>query len=78
MHSILDASDQGYKSDFMSKVYLDYNCCEELHVNLFKKTIQTTRTTIHAHKSEREGGRQDCETNKRQTKGEQCNNTKSR
>jgi len=29
-HSILDASNQGYESDFVSKVHLEHDCCEEL------------------------------------------------
>jgi hypothetical protein len=31
-HSLLSASNQGYEGDFMSKVRLEYDCCEELHV----------------------------------------------
>jgi len=38
-HSILDASSQGYESDFMSKVILEYDCCEELRVKFNISTL---------------------------------------
>ena len=31
IHSILDVDGPGYESDFMSKVYLEYDCCENLN-----------------------------------------------
>jgi len=31
-HSILDVYDRGYESDFMSRVYLEYNCCEKSYL----------------------------------------------
>jgi len=38
-HSILDASIQGYESDFMSKLHLEYDCSEELHVKFNISTV---------------------------------------
>ena len=38
-HSILDASNQGYESDSMSKVHLEYDCYEELHVKFNLSTL---------------------------------------
>jgi len=46
-HSILDASNHGYESDFMSKVHLEYDCCEELHVKFNISTLNLN--TIFKH-----------------------------
>jgi hypothetical protein len=31
-HSILDVGNPGFESDFMTRVHLEYDCCEELNV----------------------------------------------
>jgi len=31
-YPILDVDNLGYESDFMSRVHLEYDCCEELNV----------------------------------------------
>jgi len=46
-HSILDASNRSYGSDFMSKVHLEYDCCEELHVKFNISTLNLN--TIFKH-----------------------------
>ena len=46
-HSILDASNQGYESDFMSKVHLEYDCCEELHVKFNISTLSLNTSFKH-------------------------------
>jgi hypothetical protein len=39
-HSILDVSNLGYESDFMSRVQLEYDCYEELNVKFNISTIR--------------------------------------
>ena len=46
-HSILDASNRGYGSDFMSKVHLEYDCCEELHVKFNISTLNLNTSFKH-------------------------------
>jgi len=46
-HSILDVSNPGYESDFMSKVHLEYDCCEELNVKFNISTIRLNNSFKH-------------------------------
>ena len=46
-HSILDANNQGYESDFISKVHLEYDCCEELHVKFNISTLHLNTSFKH-------------------------------
>ena len=46
-HSILDANNQGYESDFMSKVHLEYDCFEELHVKFNISTLNLNTSFKH-------------------------------
>ena len=46
-HSILDANNQGYESDFMSKVHLEYDCCEELHIKFNISTLHLNTSFKH-------------------------------
>jgi len=38
-HSILTVDNPGYESDFMSRVHLEYDCCEELNVQFNSSTV---------------------------------------
>jgi len=41
-HSILDKSNPGYERDFMSRVHLEYDCCEKLNVKFNISTVHLT------------------------------------
>jgi hypothetical protein len=46
-HSILDLSNPGYESDFMPRLYLEYDCCEELNVKFNISTIRLNNSFKH-------------------------------
>ena len=48
---LLSASNQGYEGDFMSTVHLEYDCCEELHVqfNISSLSLNTSFKHIESH-----------------------------
>ena len=46
-HSILGVSNPGYESDFMSRVHLEYDCCEELNVKFNISTIRLNNSFKH-------------------------------
>jgi hypothetical protein len=46
-HSILEMSNPGYESDFMSGIHLEYNCCEEMSVKFNLNTIQLNNSFKH-------------------------------
>jgi hypothetical protein len=46
-HSVLDVSNPGYESDFMFRVHLEYDCCEELNVKFNISTIHLNNSFKH-------------------------------
>jgi hypothetical protein len=46
-HSILNVSKPGLESDFMSKVHLEYDCCEELNVKFNISTLSLNTSFKH-------------------------------
>jgi hypothetical protein len=46
-HSILNVDKPGYGSDFMSRVHLEYECCEELKVKFNISTISLNTSLNH-------------------------------
>jgi hypothetical protein len=46
-HSILDAHNPGYDSDFMSRVHLEYDCCEELNLKFNISTVSLNTSFKH-------------------------------
>jgi len=46
-HSILDVSGTGYESDFMSRVRLEYDCCEEMSAKINISTIRLSNSFKH-------------------------------
>ena len=46
-HSILDVDKPGYESDFMSKVHLEYDCCESLNEKINLSTIHVNTSFKH-------------------------------
>ena len=46
-HSILDVSNPGYESDFMSMLHLEYDCCEKLNVKFNISTIRLKNSFKH-------------------------------
>jgi hypothetical protein len=50
-HSTLNVDNPGYESDFMSKVNLEYDCCEELNVkfNINNTSLNTSFKHIVSH-----------------------------
>jgi len=46
-HSILDVGKPGYESDLMSKVHLEYDCCEGLDVKVNFSTINVNTSFKH-------------------------------
>ena len=46
-HTILNAENQGYESDFIAKVNLEYNCCEELNMKLNISTLHLNTSYRH-------------------------------
>ena len=46
-HSILDVGNPGYESDFMSKVHLEYDCCEALDVKVNISAINVNTSFKH-------------------------------
>jgi len=45
--SILDVGNSGYESDFMSRVHLEYDCCEELNVKFHISTVSLNTSFKH-------------------------------
>jgi len=50
-HSILDVDKPGFRSDFMSKVHLEYDCCESLNekINLSMIHVNTSFKHVVSH-----------------------------
>jgi hypothetical protein len=46
-HSILDVSDLEYESDFMSRVHLEYDCCEDLNVKFNISSVKLNNSFRH-------------------------------
>ena len=46
-HSTLNVDNPGYESDFMSRVPLEYDCCEELNVKFNVSTISLNTSFKH-------------------------------
>ena len=46
-HSILDVSNPGYESDFISRVHLEYDCCEEQNVKFNISTLPLNSSFKH-------------------------------
>ena len=46
-HYILDVSNPGYESDFMSMLHLEYDCCEKLNVKFNISTIRLKNSFKH-------------------------------
>jgi hypothetical protein len=46
-HSITNMATEGFRSDFLSKVHLEYDCCEELNVKLNISTIHLNTSYKH-------------------------------
>jgi hypothetical protein len=44
---ILDVDNTGYESDFISRVHLEYDCCEELNVKFNISTISLNTSFKH-------------------------------
>lgn len=47
IHSILNIDNSGYETDFMSKVNLEYDCCEELNMKLNISTLSLNTSYKH-------------------------------
>jgi hypothetical protein len=46
-HSILDVGNSGFESDFMTRVRLEYDCCEELNVKFNISTVSLNTSFKH-------------------------------
>jgi hypothetical protein len=46
-HSVMNVDARGFESDFLSKVHLEYDCCEELNVKLSISTMHLNNSYKH-------------------------------